>query len=225
MSTSSPNLNKTLTDIVYLKIRDDIIHGSLLPGSKLKIEPLRKMYEIGASPIREALSRLCSDGFVTIKGQQGFNVMKMSKDDLKDVTNTRVLIENKALEMSILHGDDEWESSVVAAFHRLSKTEHSDDKPECGVLEKLNKTFHDSLISACDSKILLDFYSILYDKHKRYRNLAREAHHVKRNIHEEHSVIYEAALAKDVDAAIEANERHIRNTEDAVILIRKNEWV
>ena len=215
---------KTLTDIVYFKIRNDIIHGNLLPGSKLKIEPLRKRYDIGASPIREALSRLCADGFVTIKGQQGFNVMEMSKEDLIDVTNSRVLIENEVLKLSILNGDDDWESKVVGAFHRLSKVEHSIDNDINIDLEKYNKIFHDSLLSACESKNLIKFYHILYDQHKRYRHLAREAIHIKRNIHSEHTDIYKAALNKDVKSALKANEIHIRKTAEVVIDLEKDEW-
>lgn len=218
------NMPKTLTDIVYFKIRNDIIHGNLLPGSKLKIEPLRKRYDIGASPIREALSRLCADGFVTIKGQQGFNVMEMSKEDLIDVTNSRVLIENEVLKLSILNGDDDWESKVVGAFHRLSKVEHSIDNDINIDLEKYNKIFHDSLLSACESKNLIKFYHILYDQHKRYRHLAREAIHIKRNIHSEHTDIYKAALNKDVKSALKANEIHIRKTAEVVIDLEKDEW-
>ena len=218
------NMPKTLTDIVYFKIRNDIIHGNLLPGSKLKIEPLRKRYDIGASPIREALSRLCADGFVAIKGQQGFNVIEMSKEDLIDVTNSRVLIENEVLKLSILNGDDDWESKVVGAFHRLSKVEHSTDNDINIDLEKYNKIFHDSLLSACESKTLIRFYHILYDQHKRYRHLAREAIHIKRNIHSEHTDIYEAALNKDVKSALKANEIHIRKTAEIVIVLEKDEW-
>jgi len=70
--------------------------------------------------------------------------------------------------------------------------------------------FHDSLVSACNSNILLKFYNILYDQHKRYRNIAREVIHTERNIHAEHTDIYEAALAKDIKGVCESNEKHIR---------------
>jgi len=213
---------KTLTDIVYFKIRNDIVQGNLLPGSKLKIEPLRKRYDIGASPIREALSRLCADGFAAVKGQQGFSVIEMSKEDLIDVTNSRVLIENEVLKLSILSGDDDWESKVVGAFHRLSKIYHSTGNDIN--LEKYNKIFHDSLLSACESQTLLKFYHILYDKHKRYRHLAREAIHIDRNIHDEHTDIYEATLNKDIKFALKANEIHIRKTAEIVMIFKKDKW-
>ena len=44
---------KTLTSLVYARLREDILSGRLEPGRKLKIEDLREEYEVGASPLRE----------------------------------------------------------------------------------------------------------------------------------------------------------------------------
>ncbi|MEM7299686.1 MAG: GntR family transcriptional regulator, partial [Pseudomonadota bacterium] len=43
-----------MTSRAYAKLRKDIISGTLAPGRKLKIEELRKSYDVGSSPIREA---------------------------------------------------------------------------------------------------------------------------------------------------------------------------
>ena len=80
---------KTLTDYVYGQLRADIIDGKLAPESKLKIEHLRTEYSVGATPLREALSRLSSDGFVITEGQRGFRVSPISPDDLDDVIGNR----------------------------------------------------------------------------------------------------------------------------------------
>ncbi|PCJ47017.1 MAG: GntR family transcriptional regulator [Gammaproteobacteria bacterium] len=216
--------SKTLADQVYRQIRDDIVHGDLPPGSKLKIEPLRTRYQIGASPLREALSRLYSDGFVSSKGQQGFKVMEMTRDDLEDVTNLRILIENKALSQSIINGDDHWESGVVAAFHRLTKIETTPGEKDIHELEDRNNSFHNALLAASSSIRLHQFYTTLYDQHKRYRNLARGVMPYKRNIHEEHTTIYNATLEKDIKKATEANEYHIRKTAELVIQLKNDEW-
>lgn len=65
MSTVSTEVDspRTLTSYIYGQLREDIIQGKLVPDSKLKIEHLRKEYNVGATPLREALSRLSSDGF------------------------------------------------------------------------------------------------------------------------------------------------------------------
>src|ERR1700752_2890235 len=58
------NLDVPLTQVAWQRIRDDIICGKLRPNARLRIGKLRDLYGIGASPLREALSRLVPDGFV-----------------------------------------------------------------------------------------------------------------------------------------------------------------
>jgi DNA-binding GntR family transcriptional regulator len=215
MTTSLPSADqapKTMTDYVYGQLREDIIQGKLIPDSKLKIEHLRGEYKVGATPLREALSRLSSDGFVITEGQRGFRVSPTSAADLDDVTELRIMLELKALKSSLLHGGDDWESRVVATYYQLSKVEELDLFENLAVWEQRNHDFHWALISACTSKWLLHFYNILYDQHKRYRNISLIANLGKRDVHDEHQRIYAAALARDVETACRETEQHIRLT-------------
>ena len=47
----------TLAPAAYERLLPDILVGRLAPGEKLRIDALRAAYEIGASPLREALNR------------------------------------------------------------------------------------------------------------------------------------------------------------------------
>lgn len=203
---------KTMTDYVYAQLREDIIQGKLAPDSKLKIEQLRGLYDVGATPIREALSRLSADGFVLMEGQRGFRVSPISPADLEDVTELRITLELKALRNSILHGGDDWESRVVSTYYQLSKVEELDLFANLPIWEQRNHDFHWALISACTSKWLLHFYNTLYDQHKRYRNISLIANLGQRDVHTEHQRIYDAALARDADTACRETEEHIRVT-------------
>lgn len=206
---------KTMTDSVYHRIREDIIQGRHAPESKLKIEELKKTYGVGATPIREALSRLSSDGFVITEGQRGFKSAPISIKDLQDVTDLRVMLESKALAKSIEQGDDNWESRVVAAFYQLTKAEHNKTADNLELWEQRNQEFHEALISACTSDWLIRFYRVLYDQHKRYRNISITSSskiNKGRNLHAEHQRIYDAAIARDIKTACAESEDHIRKT-------------
>ena len=111
----------TLTDQAYSHLREDIVHGKFNPGDKLRIEFLKQTYEVGATPLREALYRLSADGFVQVQGQRGFRVAEMSLSELRDITDLRVVLEGMALIQSVENSDDAWESRVVAAFHHLPR--------------------------------------------------------------------------------------------------------
>ena len=73
--------------------------------------------------LRETLSRLAADGLVEAEGQRGFTVMPASLADLIDITETRRLLECHAARLSVERADLEWESRLVAAYHKLSKAE------------------------------------------------------------------------------------------------------
>ena len=211
-STEEP---KTLTDSVYAAIRTDIIEGVLEPDSKLRIEGLKKNYAVGATPIREALSRLTADGFVHTEGQRGFRVTPISVDDLLEVTEMRLMLELRALERSVETGDEDWESRVVTAFFRLSKVESDKEIDNIELWEERNREFHEALLSACTSQWLLRFYGIIYDQHKRYRNLSLSLSDQKvRNPHQEHIRIYKAALDRNAEKACEETRKHIQKTAD-----------
>src|ERR1700732_630831 len=111
----------TRTRAIYERLRRDIIQGTLLPGEKLRIEVLRTRYDVGGTPLREAMNRLSTEGLVTQSEQRGFRVTPVSADDLLELTRTRCLINEVALRESIARGGREWEESVLLAFHRSSR--------------------------------------------------------------------------------------------------------
>ena len=220
-ATSEESGVKTLSDQAYNQLRADIIHGVLSPEEKLRIEHLRKVYGVGASPLREALSRLTADGFVTAEGQRGFRVAPMSEEDLEDITRLRILLEKQALTQSIEHGDDAWESRIVATFYQLEKVEESLDRNPTE-WEKRNHDFHEALIAGCTSKWLRRFYGVLYDQHKRYRNIALSTE-IPRDLHQEHEELRNAALARNTERACQAIDHHIRRTAEITLKVLREE--
>ena len=111
---------KTFGDVAYQRLHADILWGRALPGSPLRFTELQLRYGVGVSPLREALSRLVSEGLVTTEGQRGFRVARVSADEAQDVLQMRLLVESEALRRSINFGNDQRESELLAAFHRLS---------------------------------------------------------------------------------------------------------
>ncbi|MCU7810186.1 MAG: FCD domain-containing protein [Candidatus Thiodiazotropha sp. (ex Notomyrtea botanica)] len=220
-TSTEQNGAKTLSDQAYLKLRSDIIHGMLQPDEKLRIEHLRTEYGVGASPLREALSRLAADGFVTAEGQRGFRVAPMSEEDLEDITRLRILLEKQALCQSIEHGGDEWESQIVASFYQLEKVEESEER-DPAEWEMRNHDFHEALIAGCTSKWLRRFYGILYDQHKRYRNIALSTE-IPRDLHQEHEELRNTALARDKKRACDAIEHHILRTAEITQRVLREE--
>jgi DNA-binding GntR family transcriptional regulator len=204
---------RTLVENAYLALRQDIVEGKHQPGTRLRVEHLKDGYGVGAGTLREALSLLVSDALVVSEGQRGFWVSPISHADIEDVTRTRILLETEALRMSIQAGGDEWEAGLLAAFHRLTKVEEklTQSAQKFREWEERNRAFHEALIAGCDSRWLRYLIGILYRQSERYRRFAL-ASPIKRNVHEEHQEIFDAAMKRDAKRACAALEIHISAT-------------
>jgi GntR family transcriptional regulator, carbon starvation induced regulator len=201
---------------VYHLIKQDILNCRLQPSAKLRFEELRDRYDVGISPLREALVRLSADGLVVLEDHRGFHVAPVSRADLIDVTQMRIMLECQALAASIQKGDDEWESQVISAYHLLSKTERFVDGER--ILgqdwEERHRDFHTVLLKACGSPWLLHLRTLLYDQSDRYRRLSLQAKQQPRPANVEHKKILDKVLAREVEAACNLLTKHIQKTTD-----------
>ncbi|WP_282356922.1 GntR family transcriptional regulator [Pseudomonas sp. PS01303] len=218
--SSEPAEKRTMASQLEARIRQDIINGHLAPGSRLRLKELADAYDVGVIPLREALSRLASSGFVSAADQKGFSVGRISAAEIADITAARLHIECKALADSIRSGDVEWESRVLAAHHRLDRLTIVEGrerllKPEW---ENAHELYHQALISSCNSPTLLRLCSSLRDQTARYRFLSMHyAESSHRDVPHEHRQLMDAALAKDVDKACELLSGHYQTTTDSVL--------
>jgi GntR family transcriptional regulator, carbon starvation induced regulator len=194
---------KTLADEAYQRIHDDIIRGEFAPNDKLQPDALRERYNIGLSPVREALSRVALEGLAVAEGQRGFFVAPATREELLDIADLRINFAVLSLERSIRTGGDEWENAVVTTYYQLNKLEnqsHRDSQTFHDEWERRNREFHQALESGCGSPWLLHFCDILYDQLERYRRRFVVYTDIDPTIAEEHKLIKELALARDLEA-------------------------
>jgi GntR family carbon starvation induced transcriptional regulator len=197
---------QTATSSLYHQLRRDIVHGRLAPGERLRIEILRDRYEIGSSPIREALSRLSSEDLVILQEQKGFRVAEVSIYDLLELTRSRCLLNEIVVRESITNGDDAWEEAIVLAFHRMSRIARA-DQPDGQLWDHQHRIFHDAIVAACGSKWLRNLSLVLFDGAERYRKLSQAAH-VPRDAEQEHFAIMQATTRRDIPTAIHLLNEH-----------------
>jgi DNA-binding GntR family transcriptional regulator len=203
---------------VYRELRDDIVRGKLMPSERLPVEVIRARYGSSATPIREALNRLASEGLVILKDQRGFSVAPVSLDHLSELTRTRAIINEIALRDSISRGDVTWEERVLVAHHRLSKTPMASDgsarhSPEW---DKCHRAFHASLISACFSRWIMEMSDTLFEEASRYQHLSTILSSPRRDTMTEHRLLMEAVLSRDAELAVKLANDHINLTTEIV---------
>jgi GntR family carbon starvation induced transcriptional regulator len=210
----------TLASAIYEKLRDDIITGSQPPTHKLHIRKLCDRFSVGLSPMREALSRLSSEGLIKQTDRRGFSVAPVSLPELLDLTRARCWINEIGLRESIARGDQAWEEAVVLSFYRMQRTPRvvadtaTDRNPEW---ETAHREFHLSLVSGCGSDWIVGICDKLFDAAERYRHWARRAGVVRSSAaEEEHRAIMEAVVKRDSAAAIALLNAHFQRTAELV---------
>jgi DNA-binding GntR family transcriptional regulator len=204
-----------MTQSAYENLRADLLACRILPGKRLKIQELCTRFSVSLGAIREALSRLTSEGLVVAEPQRGFRAAPISARDLVDLTMVRVEIESICLRRAIACGDVAWESRLVAAAHRLARTpERAPDDPARSNEDwaEAHAAFHLALLDGCNSPWLLHLHVLLYAQSERYRRLSVPFAAKRRNVNKEHQGIVDATLARDANLAVGLLAAHLEAT-------------
>jgi GntR family transcriptional regulator, carbon starvation induced regulator len=210
----------TQTDRAYAALLAEILSCRLAPGAKITISEIAAKLGFSPGAVREALSRLAAEKMTVATAQKGYSVAEVSVEELKDLTRTRITIEQLCLRSAIAHGDVEWETTIVAAYHRL----HRIQLPMRGDPSRLSEawaaahtTFHAGLAGGCNSPWLLTLRATLYAQSERYRHLSVALARENRDVDGEHKGILDACLARDPDLADKLIDDHLTRTSDILL--------
>lgn len=204
-----------LTAQVYSRIRDDILACRMPPGQKVKISEICGQLDVSLGAVREALSRLTSEGLVVAEPNKGFRVAPITQAELEDLTRTRITIECECLSSAIAHGDLRWETGIVSTLFELSRIGLQDPQDPARVnpdWSEAHRRFHQALVAACDSPWMLRLRDTLYVQSERYRTVSMPLDRKNRDVASEHKAIADATLARDTGAACAALRDHLRLT-------------
>ena len=222
MEESNGSVGERLTETIYGQLRQDILFGVYDAEQKMRLDALRGRYDVSVNTIREVLSRLASDGLVVVEGQRGFSIAPLTVADLKDITETRILLESQAVRLSLAVADLHWEGEVMAAHYRLAKAEELADQDHSryrSLLEQYDCEFHRTIISGCRSPWILRFHATIYDHMLRYRSIAHKrvtSEQVSAMLlrsQRDHIILRDAALSKNSEQLVELLQNHIRKGE------------
>ena len=221
-ATGRSEIKVSVADDAHRKLRTKILQGEILPGHKLKFEILQQEMSVSASSLREALTRLVSDGFVTSEPRRGFSVAPVSIEELKDISRLRTILEPLALRDAIEHGDDAWEAQILATYHRFSKIDSlQGDAP--GIRDEQwshwHQAFHEALVAAFPSQKTMQFRAVLFEQSERYRAISAARRKQSRKKSDEHRNLMEAVLSHDADQAEKLMVKHIELTSNSLIEI------
>jgi DNA-binding GntR family transcriptional regulator len=142
-------------------IRDDIVAGTLRPGERLPEVRLAEDYEVSRIPVREALQRLESEGFVRITPNRGAVVGHVSPTDAIDLLEVRAAIEVLVVQRAAERRTDEQVAELRDLAHRGLAAALDGNFDE---LPALNVAYHELIARVADNAIAGDLMERLRHK-------------------------------------------------------------
>lgn len=213
-------VGKTYSIHVYNYVRGEILACRFRPGKRLKIQDLCEQNDVSNGAVREALSRLTSEGLVMLEPQKGYSVMPVSREEFLDLTEARIQLETLCLRLAMENHSVDWEAEVISSHYRLSKVAERDPDDPSRLNERwsvLHSLFHAALVSACPVKHMLRMRAQLYEQSERYRRLSVPLRHADRDVQKEHADIKEAALARNLESITILMRCHLVKTSEILI--------
>lgn len=198
----------TLTQQVYEVLRDRVLGGQFVPGSFVREQGVSAGLGVSRTPVREALSRLASEGFLERIPHRGFRVPEESLSDLIELYPILRTLEVLAGQQSFPRLDEESIAGLRAVNARYEVAFQRGDV-SAGI--DLNDEFHHMLSRGSGNRHLCDMLVDLRSEVRRLEVWAfskdRGHEHWEESIRE-HGEILTAIEARDFERAVSSLERN-----------------
>ena len=160
-----------LAEFAHQELRVRLVSCSLPPGSRLNILRLQNELGVSQSALREALTRLTSEGLAVLEHNAGFRASPVLASGYRQLAEACEAIELPCLRSAIEKGDAAWEKRLLQTYRVASRTILSATAGERAIERYVvnREAFHQVLFSACDNPWMLAAWRMLYTQHMRYR--------------------------------------------------------
>ena len=198
----------TLPQDLFIRLRNDILQGKFVAGSKLSEQQICDEYMVSRTPVREAFQKLELEGVIEIIPKRGAFVLKQTKQDIDDVYEIMKALESVAIRLAIERIDDETIKRLQELYELM---EFYTVKADLEKLRSVNEEFHNTIYEATNNPMIMQTLSSCQT---RVRNNQYRKEHGTDFLEEElaeHEAIFMAIVAKDRETAAAAAVRHIRN--------------
>ena len=200
----------SLADKAFETIKTAIANNYFKPGDKLSICELSERFQIGQSPLREALARLSAVEVIECEAMKGYRVPTINLAEFDDLYRARSVLTPELAKLIIQNVTDQWEGELIGAQHQLKKIElRAEGAQSFDEWQKYHTAFVSKLIEGCRSPTLIRLHNILYDQAERYRRIwfnaciqnGLESYRTYTNYHQ---AFVDAVVARDVVRLTEA---------------------
>ncbi|MEV0250069.1 GntR family transcriptional regulator [Nocardia sp. NPDC050712] len=216
MSTRVATAGQPLRDVVYETLRAELMNGDIKFGERLTEPKLSARFGISRTPIREALTVLCSDGLLR-REEYGFSPVRPSIPLIRDLYELRITLELGGIQRAINNPEIRHDRELLTAERAAWLALRADPPAQEPGFVVRDEEFHVTLLRAAGNAELV---RSLESVNSRIRHVRMYDFMVNNRIETtitEHLAILEAVLAQDLPLAYRLLHRHIGESLDVVL--------
>lgn len=193
----------TAVELVTDEIRQMILSGRISPGSVLRQEVLAEELGVSRVPVREAITRLQSEGLLNVVPHKGAYVQELSVDEVRETFNIRLRLEPWVFSEAIPLITD-------AEINKAERMVKDMDKAAGAEWGSLNWKLHETLYRPARCEITLQMLRVLHDRCDRYFRFQVVKVPIREQSHKEHMQIIDACRNRDVKLGTKLLETHVK---------------
>lgn len=206
---------KTLELQAYELMRERIITGEWPQGMHLKDNEIAAPLGISATPVREALRKLASEGLVETVPYRGTFVATMSSAQVRELLNVRLGLELMALESAcpdLSNHDFDSMQTAIDDFDRALVGSH------LSALLESDMRFHSLVVRAAGNSILAELYRQLTGRVQMLMAIADLSGRMASG-NADHQSILDALRRRQLATAESALRTHLVATRDCLLAV------
>ena len=203
----------TLHDAVLNQIRDMIIEGTLMPGTRINEGQVGASLGVSRTPLREAIKTLASEGLVEIVPAKGAVVRQFAESDIREILEVLKALEQTAARLACKSATDAAIKKIAQMHKRMLVLYEAKNRL---AYFKLNQSIHTAIVQASGNSVLAQTHDTLQARIKRIRFIGNETPDRWAAAVAEHEEMIEALIARDAERLSEVLGRHLDKTMDRV---------
>jgi DNA-binding GntR family transcriptional regulator len=202
---------ETESSQVYARLRDSIIRTELRPGATLSENELMQQFDIGRTPLRDALQRLGHEGLVEIRPRKGTTVTQVTLRDLQQVFEVRIGLEDIVARLAAERCTD----AHLEEMRRLCDLSQM-GTPGAESDVQLDADLHVFLLSVTSNELLARLYARVADSSLRLLYLTRCGMESTEDQQKFFQGIYDALALRDSKLLTTILRQHVQAFRDRV---------
>jgi DNA-binding GntR family transcriptional regulator len=215
MSTArQADTHPSLGEQVYGLIRQDIMTCALPPGSSFSEGILSDRYGVSKAPVRWALAALSRDSLVIASPRQGYTVVPVTVQSVRELFELRVILESASARLAAGRADIEKLKAIDAIVH---KGYSAGDKRSQNRWLQANKDFHVEIARAAGNVRLLKMVNSTLEESERIFYLQASIPNSTKPMGQDHQDLIKALAKCDGALSEQIAGRHVERSRDVVV--------